>query len=110
MVNYYRAIARRSEATLNRRIEIPTLIIWGTSDPFLDERLAQASSSMCSSCRVLRLPQVMHNPQREAASAVNMQLVSFLTEIGKAGDSITASGGHSPVDANTTAQKQSSQS
>jgi pimeloyl-ACP methyl ester carboxylesterase len=99
MVNYYRAIVRCTHANLSRRIEPPALIVWGTADPVLDERLAEASAWMCENCQIQRCPQAMHNPQRETAAEVNRRLVNFLTGVIEQERPIPASNASSSVSA-----------
>jgi epoxide hydrolase 4 len=51
MLNYYRALARPAAPAIGR-ITVPTLILWGDKDSFLDNRLAQASAAQCDAAVV----------------------------------------------------------
>ena len=75
MLNWYRALRRRSEAPLPR-IEAETLVLWGVEDRFLDTALAAEAASRCRSARVRHL-QATHWVQHEEVEAVNAALIAF---------------------------------
>ncbi len=79
MINWYRAsfwswprLARPS------RIGVPTLVLWGRRDRFLDESLAQQSVDLCEDARLVVFEQGSHWIHHEVPSAVNEQLLAFL--------------------------------
>jgi pimeloyl-ACP methyl ester carboxylesterase len=78
MLNYYRALARRSEQSLRRKVEVPTLLLFGRHDPTEEPGLAHASASLCDECRLVELERARHWIQREEAARVNEELLSFL--------------------------------
>mgnify|MGYP006286701035 CR=1 FL=1 len=72
MLNWYRAARRgltaRSSSGL---ISIPTLIIWGARDQFLERKLAQLSLERCQKGKLVLLEQATHWVQHEEADRVN---------------------------------------
>lgn len=81
MLNYYRAITRRREASLRLPIPMPTLILFGRHDPAEEPGLAQASKAMCDEARVVELEEARHWIQREEAERVNEELLLFLSKV-----------------------------
>lgn len=80
MINYYRAIFRRPESTLRRRVEQPTLVLWGRKDVFEQLGLAHASVRMCTYGRVRVIDTGTHWVHREEPAAVNTILLRFLED------------------------------
>ena len=78
MLNYYRAIARRSERSLRDRVQPPALILHGCGDPAEEPGLAIASRAMCDDGHLIEYSQARHWLQRELADEINIQLLSFL--------------------------------
>lgn len=78
MLNYYRAVVRRSSRTLQRRIEPPTLIVMSDRDPALEPGLATASLALCERGQIAWLPGAAHWVQREEADQVTKLLIEFL--------------------------------
>ncbi|MDR3510685.1 MAG: alpha/beta hydrolase [Caulobacteraceae bacterium] len=81
MINYYRANA----AGLGRwgpgqaaPIEVPTLVLWGERDPFLDPALANPGKAYALDLTVERLPHAAHWVQQEDAVGVNRRLADWL--------------------------------
>jgi pimeloyl-ACP methyl ester carboxylesterase len=77
MINWYRALLRRPKEC-SVRISVPTLLIWGLRDPYLQEGLAKASQDLCDSAQIVWLPQAGHWPQLEDPEVVNGALIPFL--------------------------------
>lgn len=78
MLNYYRALLRRPERSYARRVQAPTLLVWGLRDPTEGRIFADLSLELCDNARVLWLPSARHWPQREDPDAVNAALLEFL--------------------------------
>ena len=78
MLNYYRAIARRSSASLQSRISVPTLIQFGDNDPTEEPGLAEASLAECDNGRLIWLEGARHWVQREEAKRVTENICQFL--------------------------------
>jgi pimeloyl-ACP methyl ester carboxylesterase len=82
-INYYRAAFRRSPARMIRqlrRIDVPTLLIWGERDRYLGVELTRGLEPWVPNCRVERLPDASHWVQNDAADRVNDLLLGFLQE------------------------------
>ncbi len=87
MVNYYRA------NTLSlpqwgpgraRRIDTPTLMIWGEQDPFLGVELSQGYEPYVRDLTLERLPDASHWVQQDDPEGVNRRLTAWLGEQGLA--------------------------
>ncbi len=80
-LNYYRALGRRSPlraAREIRRIDVPTLLIWGEQDPYLGIRLTMNLERWVSDLRVERIPEASHWVQADAPERVNSLINGFL--------------------------------
>lgn len=78
MLNYYRALVRRSAGSLQRRVTPPTLILFGTNDPAEEPGLAEASEAYCDDSRRVEFREACHWIQREEPERVNAELLAFL--------------------------------
>jgi pimeloyl-ACP methyl ester carboxylesterase len=93
-INYYRALARENPiGTLRRalvgrsgrppayrRVQVPTLLIWGEQDSALSVSLTEGLDGWVENLRVERLPEASHWVQADAPEIVNDLLVDFLAE------------------------------
>lgn len=79
-VNYYRAAVRRNPfaASMLRRIDAPTLLIWGEEDPYLGVGLTEGLEQWVPNIRVERIPGASHWVQIDAAERVNELMIDFL--------------------------------
>ncbi|HZS01679.1 MAG TPA: alpha/beta fold hydrolase [Chloroflexota bacterium] len=79
-INYYRAFVQYglAERRLLRRIDIPTLVIWGERDRYLGRELAAPPPAWVPTCRVERLPDASHWLQSDQPERVNALLLDFL--------------------------------
>jgi pimeloyl-ACP methyl ester carboxylesterase len=79
MVNWYRAIVRyQPQWSKEMRVQIPTLMLWGTKDVALSQRMAQPSLEYCDQGRLVIFPEASHWVQRDAAADVNRRLVDLV--------------------------------
>ncbi|HKG93914.1 MAG TPA: alpha/beta fold hydrolase [Gemmatimonadaceae bacterium] len=81
MVNYYRATLRRLPGLAGareRRVEAPTLLIWGEADRYLRPQLADGLERWVPRLRVERLPGVSHWVMADAPEAVTRLLLEAL--------------------------------
>jgi pimeloyl-ACP methyl ester carboxylesterase len=80
-LNYYRA-AFRYQARLATRefrpIDVPTLLIWGEKDRYLDIALTRNLEPWVSNLRVERIAEASHWVQMDAPDRVNRLMVDFL--------------------------------
>jgi pimeloyl-ACP methyl ester carboxylesterase len=80
MVNWSRAIVQQPpRASFRGRIRVPTLMIWGKQDAFLDWQMAQPSVDLCQAGRLVMLDEATHWLQHEQPERVNALLAEFLT-------------------------------
>ena len=77
MLNWYRALRRRRPVPA-KRVAVPTLILWGERDAFLQPGLADAALALCDDGRLVRFDRATHWLQHEEAERVNGELVGFL--------------------------------
>ncbi|MGH7492363.1 MAG: alpha/beta fold hydrolase [bacterium] len=81
MINWYRALLRRPPRRLHsRRITVPTLLIWGARDRFLDRKMAALSIGFCDHGRLALIETATHWVQHEEPDRVNRLLLDFLKE------------------------------
>lgn len=80
-INYYRAAVRRNpfeSGRMVRKIDVPTLLIWGEQDPYLGLELTADLEQWVPSIRVERIPESSHWVQVDAAERVNELMTGFL--------------------------------
>jgi pimeloyl-ACP methyl ester carboxylesterase len=83
-INYYRAAVRANplaQTQTLRRVDIPTLIIWGDQDRYLGRELAEPDPAWVPNVRVERIPEASHWVQADAPERVNQLIVEFLQPI-----------------------------
>ena len=82
-INYYRASFRANslaQAHTLRRVDVPTLIIWGERDRYLGRELAEPDRAWAPDVRVERIAEASHWVQADAPGRVNQLMVDFLLE------------------------------
>ncbi len=80
-VNWYRAAFRRGTGAMGaatRRLEMPTLLIWGEKDRYLNLRLTEGLDQWIANLRIERIPEASHWVQVDAAERVNTLMIAFL--------------------------------
>jgi epoxide hydrolase 4 len=79
MINWYRAAMRHPPARpSDTRVHVPTLIVWGPKDRFLDQRIARMSLDQCDDGKLEMIDQATHWVQHEEPERVNRLLLDFL--------------------------------
>ncbi|HYE37259.1 alpha/beta hydrolase [Methylocaldum sp.] len=79
MVNWYRAMLRwPPKYPANPRIKVPTLLLWGVQDRFLEREMAQPSIDLCDDGRLIFVEAATHWVQHEEAQRVNVWIDAFL--------------------------------
>ncbi len=79
MVNWYRAAGRcQGRASAGQITRVPTLILWGARDHFLDRGLARRSLDRCAEGRLVYIEQASHWLQHEEPEQVNRLILNFL--------------------------------
>jgi pimeloyl-ACP methyl ester carboxylesterase len=61
-----------------RRIDAPTLVVWGERDAITPLVLGQEITAIFSGARLITLPKAGHNPMWERAEAFNAEVLRFL--------------------------------
>ncbi|WP_137287069.1 alpha/beta fold hydrolase [Halorussus salinisoli] len=89
-IGYYRALFRENlvrelrslvgREDRQRRVRVPTLLIWGERDPALGVELTGGLEQWVPDLRVERLPDATHWVQNDRPEKVNELLVEFLRE------------------------------
>ncbi|WP_243370350.1 alpha/beta fold hydrolase [Microvirga solisilvae] len=77
MINWYRAMRRKPHIE-NLRITVPTLVIWGLKDFYLEKGLAEASLALCDDGRATWIENGTHFVHIEEPEAVNRAMLDFL--------------------------------
>ena len=79
-INYYRALFRNPSETraLLKKVEAPTLVIWGEKDVFLSSELAEPGPLWVPNLRLERLPDASHFVAEDRPDEVNALLLDFL--------------------------------
>jgi pimeloyl-ACP methyl ester carboxylesterase len=76
-INWYRAawrdVVRRR--LLPRRVDIPTLVIWGDGERYLDPELAEPPSDYVTNARVVHIPEASHWVHHDAPEQVSALLI-----------------------------------
>jgi epoxide hydrolase 4 len=83
-IAWYRQMIGRGYATLTRRdtnIRIPAHLVWGTPDPFLDKRVAEASRHYCPHLEIRYIEGGGHFVQQEAPEATNTAILEALDPV-----------------------------
>ncbi|CAF1441486.1 unnamed protein product [Adineta steineri] len=79
-INYYRAFFRHPRDDLEKKINVPVLIIWGCKDGALGEELADASKIYCSDVCLKKIQNASHWVQQDAPDEVNRYIEAYLNE------------------------------
>jgi epoxide hydrolase 4 len=77
MINYYRAV-RRTKRPKTRRIDAPTLVIWGERDRHLNAANTVGLEPHVPRVRVERIPEATHWVLADAPERVNELMIGFL--------------------------------
>ncbi|WP_406695591.1 alpha/beta hydrolase [Singulisphaera sp. Ch08] len=79
MINWYRAAIRnRPSPPPDPRIHVPTMVIWGEKDSFLNQGGAKASLEQCGRGRLEVLEEATDWVHHEEPERVNRLLIGFL--------------------------------
>jgi pimeloyl-ACP methyl ester carboxylesterase len=82
MANYYRAMRhRKGMRGLMRRIDIPTLMIWGDLDPFFTLETLRNFGEYVPDLRIEHVSYVGHFVQTDAPGRVNQLMIEFLRRV-----------------------------
>lgn len=70
MVNWYRAVVRSRPETETDRVTVPTLVLWGAEDDFLEAGMASDSVGMCADGDLRLFEEATHWIQHEYPTEV----------------------------------------
>ncbi|QEH35960.1 Soluble epoxide hydrolase [Aquisphaera giovannonii] len=80
MINWYRALVREGPPTPeDARIRVPTRILWGANDRFIERRAAADSLALCDRGELEMVEGATHWLQHEEPELVNRRLIEFLS-------------------------------
>ncbi len=81
MLNWHLAYLQKpSPPPANPRITVPTLLIWGAQDRYLERGMAQPSIDLCDDGRLVFIEEATHWVQHDEADRVNELLDTFLRD------------------------------
>ncbi len=81
MLNWYRALFQTTpQAAKTNLVPMPTLMIWGKQDKFMQAEMAQQSIDFCVNGRLIYLENATHWVMHEEADKVNRYLLDFLLD------------------------------
>ena len=79
MLNWYRAsVRRRPERLADKRVHVPTLIIWGRNDMALSDTMIAPSAALCDDARVEILDDATHWVLHDEPERTSALIVDFL--------------------------------
>ncbi|MEW5847893.1 MAG: alpha/beta fold hydrolase [Myxococcota bacterium] len=78
MINWYRAAARHGPSDVDKRITVPTLVLWGEKDVALMAEMAADSVAMCDDGQLVTFPENSHWLHLEQPRAVTELIDAFL--------------------------------
>ena len=76
MINWYRAFKYFS--VKDEAVNVPTLIIWGVKDQFLNVEMAQSSLERCKNVKLFLLEDATHWLHHEKAEEINPMILNFI--------------------------------
>ena len=81
MLNWYRALLRHGPGGVpTMTVEAPTMVLWGTQDPFLRRQMGEESIEFCADGRFEPIDAATHWVHHEMPGKVNVELLEFLQE------------------------------
>ena len=80
-INYHRSMfsyRKKTETPSKKTVQVPTLVIWGDDDFFLEKEMADAHSSLVDDITVRHIPNCSHWVQQDAPDLVNQYIKEFI--------------------------------
>ena len=78
MINWYRAMGRYRPRPPQQQVSVPTLVMWGQQDEFLESAMAEESLDYCDDGRLVTFPSathwVLHEKPEATATALREHL------------------------------------
>jgi pimeloyl-ACP methyl ester carboxylesterase len=84
MINWYRCLLQKSpqDVPANKRIQVPTLMIWGKQDPHIMWQMAPESIDLCENGRLEYLEDATHWVHQDKPDQVNRLLIDHFAVAG----------------------------
>ncbi|MEA1931836.1 MAG: alpha/beta hydrolase [Euryarchaeota archaeon] len=80
MINWYRAAIRHRRQPVDPRVSVPTLVLWGARDQFLQPSMARDSRNYCEEGELRLVEEASHWILHEESAVVVEALLEFLPE------------------------------
>ncbi|MFD1642462.1 alpha/beta fold hydrolase [Halohasta litorea] len=80
MINWYRAAVRHRRQPVDPRVSVPTLVLWGARDQFLQPSMARDSRNYCEEGELRLVEEASHWILHEESAVVVEALLEFLPE------------------------------
>jgi pimeloyl-ACP methyl ester carboxylesterase len=77
MINWYRA-SKYNVFKANDKVTVPTLIVWGKNDTFLNAQMAHDSLAMCTNGKLLMIDNATHWLHHEKPDEINSLILNFI--------------------------------
>ena len=78
MINWYRAMGRYRPRPPREQVSVPTLVMWGQQDEFLEPAMAEESLTYCDDGRVVTYPSATHWVLHERPEETAEELLAHL--------------------------------
>ena len=78
MINWYRAMGRYRPRPPREQVSVPTLVMWGQQDEFLEPAMAEGSLTYCDDGRVVTYPSATHWVLHERPEETAEELLAHL--------------------------------
>jgi pimeloyl-ACP methyl ester carboxylesterase len=78
MLNYYRALRRRTRTKAPARISPPTLILWADNDRFLERHIAEAGLALCDRGVLEIVERASHWMHADRPGQINARIIDWL--------------------------------
>jgi len=80
MLNWYRAARYFPNILQEKRVKIPTFLLWGMQDTALSHRMARLSMDYCDDGKLAFFEEATHWVQHDETETVNQLLIEFLSK------------------------------
>ncbi|TQQ80919.1 alpha/beta hydrolase [Halonotius terrestris] len=78
MINWYRAMVRYRPRPARQQVSVPTLVMWGQEDEFLEAKMADESLDYCDDGQLVTFPSATHWVLHEKPAATADELLAHL--------------------------------
>ena len=78
MINWYRAMGRYRPRPPQQQVSVPTLVMWGQQDDFLESRMAAESLDYCDAGQLMTFPSATHWVLHERPEETAEELLAHL--------------------------------